>query len=154
MACPFLALVVRYRMLPMFTYYEMLNVWATVSANVRLPRMFPPTDFHFEKRIGLVSMDLLYIISTHYTEDNQQECLRLSNWFSSWCLGPWMNHLPPVWWSNFSFMFLNESWCVSLAWWRGILYWYLVSIIAFIHCPNVALDIPLIWFHSEIDFSF
>ena len=36
----------------------------------------------FKKRIGLVSMDLLYIIFTYYTQDNQQGCVRLSNWFS------------------------------------------------------------------------
>ena len=47
--------------------------------------------------------------------DNQQECFRLlSNWFSLRSLGPWINHLPPVWWSNFRFMFLDDSWCVSL----------------------------------------
>ena len=34
--------------------------------------MFPLTDFLFEKRIGLVSTDLLYIIFTYYTQDNQQ----------------------------------------------------------------------------------
>ena len=68
----------------------------------------------FEQRVGLVSMDFLYIMSTYYTKDIQQEWFRLSNWFSLRCLGPWMYHLPPVWWSNFMFMFLNESWCVSL----------------------------------------
>ena len=31
-----------------------------------------------------------------------------------WCfLGPWMNHVPPVWWSKFSFMLLNYSWCLN-----------------------------------------
>ena len=37
---------------------------------------------------------------------------RLSNWLCLWprCLGPWMNHLPPVQLSNFMFVFLNESW--------------------------------------------
>ena len=38
----------------------------------------------------------------------------VSGWFSLRCLGQSMNHLPPVWWSNFRFMFINESWCVSL----------------------------------------
>ena len=58
------------------------------------PRMFPPTDFRLEKRIGLDSMDLPCIIFTYYTQDNQQECFRLSNWFPLRCLGPWINHLP------------------------------------------------------------
>ena len=49
----------------------MLNVRVTVSTIVNLPKMFLPKDFLFEKRIGLVSMDLLYIIFTYYTHDNQ-----------------------------------------------------------------------------------
>ena len=68
----------------------------------------------FWKRIALVTIDLLYIIFTGFTQDNLQECFRLSNWFSLRRLGPRMNHLPPVWRSNFMFMFLNESWYVSL----------------------------------------
>ena len=92
--------------------YEMFNIWATASTIDHLPGMFPPTDFPFEKPIEPVSMDLLYIIFTYHTQDNQQECFRFSNWFSLRCLGPLMNHLPPVWWSNFRYMFLNEIWCV------------------------------------------
>ena len=109
-ACPFRALVFLYRMLPIFTLYETFNVWSNVSTIVYLSRVFLPfllTDFLFEKRIGQVSMDLLYIIFTYYTQDNQHGCFGLSN--SLWCLGPWMNHLPPVWLSNFGFIVLNES---------------------------------------------
>ena len=111
--CPFRALVILYRMLPIFTLYEISNSWATVSTIGHLPRMFQPKDFLFEKRIGLVSTDLLYIIFTCYIQDNQQEGFRPSNWFL-WCLGPCMNHLPPLWWSYFRLMFLNESRCVNL----------------------------------------
>ena len=100
------------RMSPTFTWYEMSNAWATVSTIVHLPRIFPPTDFLFEKRIGLVSMDRLYIMFTYYTQDNQQlfqaEQLILRVVFGA------VKHLPPVWWSNFRLMFLNESSCVSL----------------------------------------
>ena len=103
----------------------MSNVWATVSAVAHVLRMFPPMDFLFEKRIGVVTMDLPHIISTYLTQGNQQECFRFSDWFSLQCLGPWMNHMPPVWWSNFRFMFLNESWYVGLTEWRGIFYWCL-----------------------------
>ena len=111
-----------------------------------------PTDFLFEKRIRIVSMDLIYIIFTYYTQDNKQECIKLSNWFSLRCLGPWMNHLPPVWWSNFRLVFLNQSWCASLTYWWGIFYWCLVYITVFIHWPNANFIIHLIWFHSEIAF--
>ena len=90
------------------------NVWATISTIVHLPRMFLRMDFCFETQIGLASMDLLCIILTYYTQDDKQECFRLSNSFSLRCLGPWMNHLAPVWWSDFRFIFLNKSWCVSL----------------------------------------
>ena len=50
----------------------MSDVWATVSTIVHLHNMFPLMDFLFKKRIGPVSMDLLYIIFTYYTQDNQQ----------------------------------------------------------------------------------
>ena len=43
--CPFRALVVLYRMLLIFTWYEMSNVWAIVSTIVHFPRTFLPTDF-------------------------------------------------------------------------------------------------------------
>ena len=75
-------------------------------------RCFHPRTL--KKRIGLVTMDLLYIKFTYYSQATQQEGFSLSNRFSLWWLGPWMNHLPPVPWSGFMFMFLKESWCVSL----------------------------------------
>ena len=106
----------------------------------------------FHPRIGLVTMDLLYVIFTYWTHDNHQECVRLSNWFSLWCLGPLMNHLRPVWWSNFRFMFLHDSWCVSLAGWRGSFYCRSAFILAFIHCPSFTYYFPLIWFYSDIAF--
>ena len=68
--------------------------------------------------------------------------------------GVWAVDEPPVWWSNFRFVFLNESWCIRLTCLRGIFYWCLVFIIVFIQCPNVTFIIPLIWFHSEIAFLF
>ena len=74
--------------------------------------MFPPKDFCLEYRNELFSMELFHILFTYHTQDNQQKCFRLSNWFSLWCLGPDMNHLPPVCWCNLRFIFLNESWCV------------------------------------------
>ena len=40
------------------------KAWSTVSTIVCLPRMFPPRYFLFEKRIGLVTMGVLYIIFT------------------------------------------------------------------------------------------
>ena len=52
--------------------------------------------------------------------------------------------------SNFRFLFLNESWCLSLTRWRGIFYWCLVLIIVFIHYTNVTYIVLFIWFHSEI----
>ena len=55
-ACPFQPLVV---------WYEMSNVWATVSTFVHLPGMFRSTDFLFKKTIGVVTMDLLCIMFTY-----------------------------------------------------------------------------------------
>ena len=67
-----------------------------------------------QKRIRKVASNLHYMRFTYYTEDNQQACFRLSNWFSLWCLGSWMNYLSPVWWTNFRFRFLIVSWCGNL----------------------------------------
>ena len=41
----------------------------------------------FQKWIGPVTMVFFYIIFIYETKDNQQECSRLSNWFSLRCLG-------------------------------------------------------------------
>ena len=57
----------------------MSNVKATLSTIVHLPRMFQPTDFRFDKRIILVTLDLFYITFTYKTQDNQQERFRLRN---------------------------------------------------------------------------
>ena len=48
-ACPL-------QMLQIFTFYEMSNVWATVSTIVNLPRMSPHMDFLFEKRMDWTSL--------------------------------------------------------------------------------------------------
>ena len=61
---------------------------------------------------------------------------------------PWMNHLPPVRWPTFRFMFLNDSRCANLAWlcvcWRGEGFYLFL---AFIHVmfilpkfPQVSID--------------
>ena len=47
---------VLYQMSAIIIQYEVINVWATVYAFVRLPRMFLSTDFLFEKRMGLVNI--------------------------------------------------------------------------------------------------
>ena len=55
-----------------------------------------------------------------------------SHWFSLRCLMRWINHSPPVRWSNFRFMFPNKSLvCLFL-------------IIIFISCSKVAFIIRLI----------
>ena len=38
--------------------------------------MFLSMDFLIEKRIGIVTMELLYIIFTYLTQGKQQECFR------------------------------------------------------------------------------
>ena len=78
--------------------------------------VFLSTDYLRKKRIGQVTSDLLYMIFIYYTKDNQQGSSRLSNWFSLRCLGPWMNHLPPVWWSTFRCQLV---WMFDI-WWEWI----------------------------------
>ena len=70
---------------------------------------------------------------TSYTEDNQQGCFRLSNWFFLRRLGPWMNHLPPAWQSTFRLTFQNKSWYVSLEWYFIYLSLFLASAHGFMH---------------------
>ena len=135
-ACPYWALFVLYWMLVIFTKYEMIDVWDTVSALIGLPvHELSLRKNKKTKTIGQVTMDLLYIRFTYYTKDNQQECSRLYNWFSLWYLGTWVNHLPPVWWFIFRFSLLNVNCFVSLVWLRGI--FLLVSCLysCFIHYP-------------------
>ena len=58
---PFWALVVLYQMLVIFTKYEMIDVWDTVSALIHLRRMFLSIDYPCEKtQTGQVAMDLFY----------------------------------------------------------------------------------------------
>ena len=99
-------------------------MYGILFLHFHLPRMFLCTEVLFEKLIGQVNKDILYHIFIYQTNDNQQGCSRLSNWFSLRCLGPWMNYLPPVWWSTFRFSFLNKCWCVRVVQWRGILHWF------------------------------
>ena len=143
-ACPFLAPAVLYRMLNISAIFNMINIWATVCP--------PPYDVYVHG-LSFWKTDwasyFLYIIFTYYTHDNQQECSRLSKSFSLWCLGPWKNHLAPVWWSNFRPMFLNDSWCVSLLLWRGIFYLCFAFTIVFIHYPSftyyLSSHVILLW---------
>ena len=59
--CYFLALIVLYRLLSIVIQYEMSNVWVTVPTFVHLPIIFLSTDFLLERRLGAVTVDLLYI---------------------------------------------------------------------------------------------
>ena len=86
-------------------------VWDAVSIFNHLPRMFWSTDFAFQ----ITDWTCCHGPHLHATKDNQQGCLRLSNWLSLRRLGPWMNHLPPAWKSTFRLTFQNESWYVSLS---------------------------------------
>ena len=98
--CPYYApnphrtLVVLYRMFAIFTWYGMNDVWDSVSAHIYLPGMFLYTGYLYEKKNPDWTSYLgpyLYMRFTYYTKDKQQGCSRLSNSFSCWCLGPWMN---------------------------------------------------------------
>ena len=76
---------------------------------------------------------------TYYTKDNQQGCTRLSNCLSLRCLGPWMNHLPSVWWHAFRFRFFIVSWCEKLIWWRVIFLLITCPFSCFIHYPVISI---------------
>ena len=115
----------------------MMMRWCSVPtskyypAHINLPRMLLSTDNLYEKRIGQVTSDLLYMRFTYYNTDNQQECSRLSNWFSLWCLGTWMK----VWYDE-----------------EGFVFWFF----AFIHVLYIVqvfpIIFPLILMYSQIAF--
>ena len=95
-----------------------------------------------KKRNGQVTSGLLYMRFTCYTKNNQQECPKPSNWFSLWCMGPWMNHWPPVWWSTFRFTFIIVSWRESSIWWRGIFLLNSCPYSCFMLCPSFSYYFP------------
>ena len=129
--CPFWALIVHNWILAIFTLYEMNNGRDTFFALIPLPGMF--LSRYFKKNlIGLVTMGLLYIRFTYLMQDNQQRGFRLSNGFTSQHLGLWMNHLPPVWWPTFRFMFLNDGCCVRFSYWSELLLIFINLILVFI----------------------
>ena len=87
----------------------------------------------------------LDIIFTNWTQANQSVS-GLSTDFP-W---PWMNHLPHEWWCNFSSMFLNDSWCVSLIELRGIIYWCfapLLLLLSLYIAQVLPFIFPLTWFY-------
>ena len=47
-----------------YMYLVWYNDWDNISIFVHLPRMFLFSDYRFEKRIGQIIMNLLYIRST------------------------------------------------------------------------------------------
>ena len=52
--------------------------------------------FLFEKRIGQVNMDLLFIRYKYQTKDNQQRCSRLSN-LHEWTCDASMEYKVAIW---------------------------------------------------------
>ena len=121
--------------------------WRFACWSTPLGCFCPPTVFSKKVISGLLIMRF-----TYYTKDNQQDCSRLNNCFSLRCLGPWMTHLPPVWWSTFMFRFLNVSWCESLKWWSGIFLSSSCIYSCFIHYPNVVNYFPLTLFSTQTAF--
>ena len=118
-----------------------------LHTSISLPRIFLFTDSLFENRDCIVTSDLPNERFTYYTKnkDKEQRCSRLNNWHSLRCLGPWVNHLPPVWWSTFWFSLLIVGWCESLIWWRGIFLLIFLPLSMFIHHPSFA------YFFSQIN---
>ena len=51
------------------------------------------------------------------------------------CLGLWVNHLLPVWWSTFRYRFLVVSWYGRLIWWRWILLFFSCLYSCFMEFP-------------------
>ena len=131
--------------------YSIWNVLSRVYCFYicRPPMMFLSTEFLIEKLIGVVT-----VILTYKTQDHQHKCFMFSNRFSSLWLGLWIIQLLPVWWSDFTFIFLNDSWCVR--WYSEEEFSidiYILSLSLYIALV-LHLICPLIWLYSEIFFSY
>ena len=124
-----------------FVYKLMVKGWPTVARSFHALTGWPYQMFLFEQKYNL---PWTFFISDLHT---------FSKWFSFLCLGPWTNHVGPVWWSTLRFMFLNDSWCESLIWWRKVVCWFVLFIHAFIHFPSLTYYFPLKLFHSKIFFA-
>ena len=69
-ACTFQAPVGLYWMLTIFTEYERIIMWDSVSALIHFPKMFCPQTICAKRRIEHVAAGLLYIRFQYYTKDN------------------------------------------------------------------------------------
>ena len=88
----------------------MLLVWLMLG--ILFLHLFPslgcfcPRTFFLSNVLDYIQWVSSYV-HTKLRIISRQGCLMLCNWFFLWHLWPWMKHLPPVWWSNFRFMFLK-----------------------------------------------
>ena len=110
----------------------------------------------FWTRNGLVVMghwNQIYILNSLISKSTRlfnQQVLWLSNWFSLWISGLWMNMLFPVWWPTFRFMFLSPIRCGNFIWLIGILSFLLLLFL--IYYITQVLYFPLKRFYYEIAF--
>ena len=88
-------------------YMFRLSVSSSDSANAHLPGCFRPWIFHLNIGLNMLPSDS-FVSCLDYLLGYSTGAGLICNWLSLRCLVPWINHLPPVYWSTF--------WKSSLKW--------------------------------------
>ena len=135
---------------------KFFNVWTTVVTIVNLSRMFPPTDFLFVKRIGLVSMDLIlsYLHTILRIICRDVSCLTTDYPCGVWGRGCWVViivfvHCPnvtfiiPLTWFHSEIAFLFEV--LSIIFHRGSLFSFLLEYLSCL-CRGIYQDLSFTTF--------
>ena len=96
-------------------WYEMMNIWDTVSTFIHLHRMFLPTDNLFEQRIGQFTLAHLYIILHNILSEINKSVPGLVTYSP---YGVWGRELTTCHLGNHirltvRFMFQSDSWCIQ-----------------------------------------
>ena len=98
-------------------YMFRLSVSSSDSANAHLPGCFRPWIFHLNIGLNMLPSDS-FVSCLDYLLGYSTGAGLICNWLSLRCLVPWINHLPPVYWSTFWKSSLKWRWVVSLTHWR------------------------------------
>ena len=99
---------------------------------------------------GLDNLQWPPVYQIHILMIHQQECSRLSSWFSVWCLRQCLNHFSPEWWSTFRFILKLQLVCKFCILKRNTL--FTLSLYYCFHTLLIFTYYFLYSFYSEIIF--
>ena len=128
-------------------WYEMMNIWDTVSTFIHLHRMFLSTDNLFEQRIGQFTLAHLYIILHNILSEINKSVpgVVTDSPYGVWGRELTTCHLGNHIWLTVRFMFQSDSWCIQYSG-KGIFVWFLV----FIPVCTLPKSCPFARFYFEV----